>query len=544
MAAAPGRRVKRLHKELSLEEKIKLIESCEQRPKPTQQQLGDQFGIGRSTVSDILRKKDSYKAQWEENQSSKRQRLNKSTRLDSLNKLVFDFFCKARSKNIPISGPIIQKKALEFSAELEIENFQASNGWLTNWKGRYNIKQFVVSGESADVSPEVVAEFKERLSSIIADYDSHDIFNCDETGVFYRSLPDKTLACKGDSVKGGKHSKERLTILFACSLSGEKLKPLVIGHSENPRAFCGLNKEQLPVTWRSNKKAWMTTLLFNEWLGHVNKRMKLHKRRILLFMDNVSSHGGASELALSNITVRFLPPNTTSSLQPLDAGIIQAFKLHFRKQLLTHVIARIDSCSTASEVSKGVTVLNAITWIDKAWTAVQPLTIAKCFRACGFPWLHESDESDEDTEIEEISSGVEVVQDLLSRAASSGMELAMDAEEYTRFERSMPTENIDDWERELVEQYKERCQTSSATKDPDIEEANDDDDKELCPLNYSDALDLLGLLHWFASQKDGDLLPGINKLTDHVEQKILEKQRQNKQTCITDFFVNTQNTSN
>ena len=94
--------------------------------------------------------------------------------------------------------------------------------------------------------------------------------------------------------------------------------------------------------------------------------------------------------------------------------------------------------------------LNAITWIDKAWTAVQPLTIAKCFRACGFPWLHESDESDEsdeDTEIEEISSGVEVVQDLLSRA-SSGMELAMDAEEYTRFERSMPTENIDDWERE------------------------------------------------------------------------------------------------
>ena len=88
-----------------------------------------------------------------------------------------------------------------------------------------------------------------------------------------------------------------------------------------------------------------------------------------------------------------------------------------------------------------------------------------------------------------------------------------------------------------MEQYKERCQTLSATKDPDIEEANNDDDKELCPLNYSDALDLLGLLHWFASQKDGDLLPGINKLTDHVEQKILEKQRQNKQTCITDFFV-------
>ena len=136
--------------------------------------LGEQFGIGRSTVSDILHKREAYKAQWEENQSSKRQCLNKPMRLNSLNSLLFDFFCKVRSKSIPISWPILQKKALEFAEELEIDDFQASNGWLTNWKSRYNIKQFVISGESADVDPEVVAEFKDRLSSIIAGYDPKD----------------------------------------------------------------------------------------------------------------------------------------------------------------------------------------------------------------------------------------------------------------------------------------------------------------------------------------------------------------------------------
>ena len=78
-------------------------------------------------------------------------------------------------------------------------------------------------------------------------------------------------------------------------------------------------------------------------------------------MDNISSHGEASVLALSNITVKFLPPNTTSCRQPLDAGIIQAFELHFREQLLTHFVARFDSCSSASEVSKAVTVLNDVT---------------------------------------------------------------------------------------------------------------------------------------------------------------------------------------
>ena len=78
------------------------------------------------------------------------------------------------------------------------------------------------------MDPEVVTKFKDCLSSIIASYNPQDIFNCDETGVFYRSLPDKTLACKGDSAKGGKLSKERLTVLFACSLSREKLKHFVL----------------------------------------------------------------------------------------------------------------------------------------------------------------------------------------------------------------------------------------------------------------------------------------------------------------------------
>ena len=128
----------------------------------------------------------------------------------------------------------------------------------------------------------------------------------------------------------------------------------------------------------------MASLLFNEWLGHVNRRMKLHKRNILLFIDNVSSHGGASVLTLSNVTVIFLPPNTTTCLQLPDAHIVQAFRLHYRKQLLTHVMARIDGCSSASEVSKGVTVLKAITWIDKAWKTVEPMTITKCFLACIF----------------------------------------------------------------------------------------------------------------------------------------------------------------
>ena len=78
-----------------------------------------------------------------------------------------------------------------------------------------------------------------------------------------------------------------------------------------------------------------------------------------------------------------MPPNTTSKLQPLDLGIIQNFKTHYRKLLLRYVLSKIDDCETASEVAKSVIVLKAIRGVASAWSCVQEETISKCFRKCG-----------------------------------------------------------------------------------------------------------------------------------------------------------------
>ena len=83
---------KRSHTELTLKHRVKLIKAADSRPKPTQEDLAKQFGIGRSTVSDILRKRATYLQSWEDNQSRKRRRISKETELSNLNQLVFDFF--------------------------------------------------------------------------------------------------------------------------------------------------------------------------------------------------------------------------------------------------------------------------------------------------------------------------------------------------------------------------------------------------------------------------------------------------------------------
>ena len=271
---------KRSRRELSLKEKYDLIQASERIPKPTQKDLTSMFGVGKTTVSDILKRKDEYKGIYEENTTSKCKRHDTGSKYGELNDLVYQWFKQARAKNIPLSGPIIQEKALEFAQNLDLMEFKASNDWLDSWRSKFSIGFFKICGESADVDQSVVDDFRSKLGTLVANYKPEDVFNADKTGLFFRTLPDKTLGVKGEACKGGKLAKERVTVLLACSSTGEKLKPLVIGKVKNPRCF--INIDNLPVYWESNKKGWMTGYVFLQWIKKVNQVMKSQKRKIFI----------------------------------------------------------------------------------------------------------------------------------------------------------------------------------------------------------------------------------------------------------------------
>ena len=118
------------------------------------------------------------------------------------------------------------------------------------------------------------------------------MYNLDVTGLFFKQLPSKTLTFKQQQCSGGKLAKERLTYLLACNMVGEILRLLVIGKAMNPRAFrsAHIAPKDLPVMWRSNKKALMTSKLFKEWLTLMNRVMKAGNRHVLLLFDNAPSH--------------------------------------------------------------------------------------------------------------------------------------------------------------------------------------------------------------------------------------------------------------
>ena len=83
------------------------------------------------------------------------------------------------------------------------------------------------------------------LAELLEDFEPRNIYNADETDIYFRALPDGTLTFSRDKLSGSK--------------------------SKNPRCFRGV--QQLPLPYTNNKNAWMTGDLFRKWLVDFEKDM-------------------------------------------------------------------------------------------------------------------------------------------------------------------------------------------------------------------------------------------------------------------------------
>ena len=71
------------------------------------------------------------------------------------------------------------------------------------------LKLFKVSGESGDVQGETVDSWKERVPELLSGYRKEDMWNMDETGNFWRALPDNgVLGRKERLVRGAKRANK------------------------------------------------------------------------------------------------------------------------------------------------------------------------------------------------------------------------------------------------------------------------------------------------------------------------------------------------
>lgn len=255
-----------------------------------------------------------------------------------------------------------------------------SRGWLDRFKQRHSLSFRRVHGEALGADVDAINEQFPRILNIISTFAFDDVWNADEFGLFYRQPPNWTLS--NTAVSGFKKEKTRLTFLACCNNDGtERLKLMVIGTAMKPRAFQKKSGQEHGFDYHANKKAWMTKELFFAWLNRFDQYVaRKPGRKILLLLDNCSAHGKAEDLPpLHNIRVIFLPPNTTSKVQPLDAGIIAWVKRRYRRRLLFRVFENIESGKNSIY---NVDIITAIRWTYDEWNACPSTVIRNCFQHC------------------------------------------------------------------------------------------------------------------------------------------------------------------
>ena len=310
-------------------------------PKPKydalQQWWAQEFGnsIGKSSISEILSSKYEYLDTSAISSDTKRTR---AVKWEVLEECLFEWEQRYEATGNTITGDVLRYKATELWNKLPEYIGQDcpswSEGWLAGFKKRYHIKARRQFGEAASAQ---IGEETDRIMADIreeaAKYEAGDVYNMDETGYCWKTMPDRSLGTSQHA--GGKKEKARITATLCCNATGTDRLPIwYIGKAAHPNCFRSArirNLESLGATWRSNAKAWMDHNIMVQWLKAFVQRMR--GRKVLLLMDNFGAHCLAVDMmresgGLENVTIKWLPPNATSIHQPLDQGIIKAWKAY------------------------------------------------------------------------------------------------------------------------------------------------------------------------------------------------------------------------
>ncbi|OWY96207.1 Tigger transposable element-derived protein 6 [Phytophthora megakarya] len=235
-----------------------------------------------------------------------------------------------QTRGIMLDGNIVKAKGTRMLDKMRVvgdDRVALSNGWLQAFQRRHGFRSFKAHGECGSVSEQAIPALLETIrgDGEVKNYALANVYNFDETEVslYWRS------------------------------------------------------------TWllyRNNKKAWMTGALFRDWLHEFNVDMKKEKWKLLLLIDNASSHS-ITGMSPSNVKVYFLPPNTTSKLQPHDPGIIGALKRRYRRRQLQHALDKEEEGIDRDIYA--VDQLLAMKWVKSCWRDIPKDLVLNCFRHTG-----------------------------------------------------------------------------------------------------------------------------------------------------------------
>ncbi|XP_046739416.1 uncharacterized protein LOC124407375 [Diprion similis] len=214
---------------------------------------------------------------------------------------------------------------------------------------------------------EVDAYFKLLENVLTVDdvmLESSHIFNMDETGLQLNNRPGYVLAEKGSKAVSTVTSTEKgetITVIACCSAEGTFLPPACIMKGKNKKAEFEDGMPPGSRIFMSQKSAYITSIIFLEWLEtHFVSRKPAGK--VLLLLDGHSTHCNSVEMLeyaeKNDIVLLSMPSHTSHYLQPLDRAVFKSLKTHFYEQCRLWL---------KQNTGRRITRLSFGTLLNKAW---------------------------------------------------------------------------------------------------------------------------------------------------------------------------------
>lgn len=375
---------------LTIEKKIEIIRRHENGE--TQKSLAEQFKVGRTTISDILKRKYKFfkfvAMNSDKTENLKRRRTLRRSIHTNLEANLLKWYNELRQNGNYVSGPMIAQKATQLHKELGYKDqFNASNGWLDRFKVRNGIKLCGIREVKSESDITAVPPFRAEIESIASWYNLtlDQIYNCDETDLFWKMLPNPESDL--NEVKASVRAyRERMTVLTCVNATGTHKLPLVcIGRGKRSRTFTSNEIKNLQVHYYSQENAWLDKEIFKTWFhSHFVPAVREHQQSIgltesaLLLIDKNSSHPADQHLRTEDncYFAHFFPLKVKSLVQPMELGIIRDIKLKYRYNLLLELI---NKNQTIAEYHKQLTIKDAIRLIAESWNSILPESIQHCF---------------------------------------------------------------------------------------------------------------------------------------------------------------------
>ncbi|XP_055527977.1 tigger transposable element-derived protein 2-like [Wyeomyia smithii] len=224
--------------------------------------LGKKYGIGSSTVTRIIQKKEAIRGaanKFKEYGVTNRKTLKEQT-FPLLEEALYVWILQQRQSNILLTVDVLKTKAellfkmFQDRGLYKVNSFASSDGWMHRFKQRFGLRVKAVAGEKASVNVEAYLNFKTVLLKKIQEMklSISQIFNADESALFIKLLATRSVVTCNETVASGrKQNKTRYTFMPCANVDGSLKLPLYfIGTAAKPR---GINTEELPVSYVHSK---------------------------------------------------------------------------------------------------------------------------------------------------------------------------------------------------------------------------------------------------------------------------------------------------